>query len=65
MACTPMMGINMSHWRDLAGSVFDTEKIPASGSRGMVVTNTPGVLTECTAATPSMQPSRRYSRSRW
>ncbi|MEJ2088442.1 MAG: gamma-glutamyltransferase, partial [Gammaproteobacteria bacterium] len=31
----------MTHWRDLAGCRFRTEKISAVGSRGMVVTNHP------------------------
>src|SRR5258706_12829882 len=29
------------NWRDRAGTVFDCQKQPASGSRGMVVTNHP------------------------
>jgi gamma-glutamyltranspeptidase / glutathione hydrolase len=29
------------NWRDRAGTVFDCEKQPASGSRGMVVSNHP------------------------
>ena len=28
-------------WRERAGCLFDTEKTPATGSRGMVVTNNP------------------------
>lgn len=31
----------MSHWRERAGSLFATEKHPATGSNGMVVTNHP------------------------
>src|SRR4029077_19267860 len=30
-----------SNWRDRAGTVFDCQKQPASGSRGMVVSNHP------------------------
>ena len=29
------------NWRDRAGTVFDCQKQPASGSRGMVVSNHP------------------------
>ena len=31
----------MSHWRQRAAAPFDTDKRPATGSRGMVVTNHP------------------------
>ena len=31
----------MPHWRTLAATPFSTEKRPATGSRGMVVTNHP------------------------
>ena len=31
----------MSHWRETAATPFDTDKQPASGSRGMVVSNHP------------------------
>ena len=31
----------MSNWRTAAGTVFETEKLPATGSLGMVVTNNP------------------------
>ena len=31
----------MSNWRERAGLVFETEKMPATGSNGMVVTNHP------------------------
>ncbi len=31
----------MSNWRDIAGATFEPEKHPATGARGMVVTNNP------------------------